>query len=239
MWYYSALFAYIMFFFFSLQLENPTNVLTVGGVTSSAALLRSTRSDVTTTSSAWGCRTASTQVGVGGSRGAHFASTQNLLTYFTLSAGLALHATAVFTLLQNFQTGQVKLLPFPFKHELNQNSLTSRISTMFCIYQYVSSGHQLNEHTFKFLRNMPTSMNKYSIYRPSASCVRLDRSVLCEKNTIKHQFITNRTNSVYFDSEIFFSVLLSSNKGRKQPEWAERRLEPDWIWQSLGARQTS
>lgn len=59
----------------------------------------------------------------------------NLLTYFTLSAGLVLHATAVFTLLQNFQTGQVKLLPFPFKHELNQNTLTRRISTMFCIYR--------------------------------------------------------------------------------------------------------
>lgn len=49
--------------FFFLQSENPTSVLTVGGATSSAALWRSTRSDVTTTSSAWGCRTASTQVG--------------------------------------------------------------------------------------------------------------------------------------------------------------------------------
>lgn len=74
--YCSALFTHIMFFCFFLQLENPTSVLTVGGVTSSVALSRSTRSDVTTTSSAWGCRTAATQVGVGASRGARLASTQ-------------------------------------------------------------------------------------------------------------------------------------------------------------------
>lgn len=75
---------------FFLQLENPTSVLTVGGVTSSVALLRSTRSAVTTTSSAWGCRTAFIQVGA--SRDVHFHP--KLMTYFTLSAGLAMHATA-------------------------------------------------------------------------------------------------------------------------------------------------
>lgn len=46
-----------------MQLENLTNVLTVGGVTSSAAPSRSTRRDATTTSITWDCKTAFTQVG--------------------------------------------------------------------------------------------------------------------------------------------------------------------------------
>lgn len=46
-----------------MQLENLTNVLIVGGVTSSAAPSRSTRRDATTTSITWGYRTAFTQVG--------------------------------------------------------------------------------------------------------------------------------------------------------------------------------
>lgn len=81
----------MMLFFFS-QSENPTSVLIVGGATSSVALLRSTKRDVTTTSSAWGCRTASTQVGA--SQDIHFHP--NLMAYFTQSAGLTMHATAVY-----------------------------------------------------------------------------------------------------------------------------------------------
>lgn len=71
--------------------------------------------------------------------------------------------------------------------------------------------------------------------------VRIVWSALCDK-IIPPDLFTSRTAGQiqkWFDSEIHFSVLLSSSKGRKQPEWAEGRLEPDGIWQSLGARQTS
>lgn len=97
----------VLFFLF-WQLENPTSVRTVGGVTSSAALSKSTKRGVTTTSSAWDCKTASIQVGA--SLNFH----PNLMTYFYLEHGLQQNSTeqqciSVTIFVTKNKTGQISI----------------------------------------------------------------------------------------------------------------------------------